>query len=105
MQLARRPGGPESAGEHQLHPVFLRRKNDRGAADEGLPVVEAERDREVRRGIVRRENVGAARHVEGEKLFELPWFDRVRQLDRRQDALDARFLGVLGKSYVFQFGL
>ena len=98
VQLGAALGRAQFAGEHQLHPIFVGRQNDGRTADERAAVVVAERDRKMRRGVVRRENVRAADHVERGKFIQLARLDRVGQLDRRDDALNARLLRVFRKN-------
>ena len=90
----------EPLGQDQFHPILFRRQNDRGAAQERLPIVQTEGDGEVRDGVVRRENIRAAQHVKSKKFFELAGLDPVGELDRCQDALHPGFLCVLGKRHV-----
>ena len=92
----------ESLSQLQFHPILLGRKNDRGTAHERLAVVQPKGDGVMWRGIVRRENIRAAEHVESEELFEPAGLHGVGQLDGRQNALHARLLCVFGKRHVLQ---
>ena len=93
--------GRELFVDRDPHPIFARGENDGRAAQVGLPIVQPVDDREMRRGVVRRENVRAADHVEHGKFIQLARLDRVGQLDRGDDALDAGLLRVFRKNDAF----
>ena len=90
--------GVESLIDRDPHPILAARQDDGRASDKSLTIVQAVNDGEVRRRIVRREDIRSADHRERRVFLEFAGLDRVGQLNGSDDALDARLFGILGKN-------